>query len=88
MEHAFRRGGETVYVNRKHPNGLTEAEFRALSEKAKLGSWDKMTRDAEVYAKGAIRHRDHATVVLAGWHRVLMNTEQQARAMEHVVFLD
>lgn len=88
MEHAFRQGGETVYVNRKHPNGLSEAEFRALSEKAKRGSWDKMVRDAEVFAKGAIRHPDHATVVLAGWHRVLMNTESEARAMEHVVFLD
>ena len=88
MEHAFRRGGETVYVNRKHPNGLTEAGFRALSEKAKRGSWDKMVRDAEVFAKGAIRHPDHATIVLPGWHRVLMNTEQQARAMQHVVFLD
>ena len=88
MEYAFRQGGETVYVNRKHPNGLSEAEFRALSEKAKLGSWDKMVRDAEVYAKGAIRHPDHATVVLRGWHRVLMNTENEARAMEHVVFLD
>jgi len=26
--------------------------------------------------------------VLHGWHRVLMNTEQGARAMRHVAFLD
>jgi hypothetical protein len=88
MEYAFRQGGETVYVNRAHPNGLSEAEYRALPEKTKRGSWQKMVRDAAVYAKGAIRHPDHATIVLTGWHRVLMNTEQQARAMEHVVFLD
>jgi hypothetical protein len=43
---------------------------------------------ADVFAKGAIRHPDHATIDLAGWHRVLMNTEQHARAMQHVVFLD
>jgi hypothetical protein len=45
-------------------------------------------RDPEVYAKGAVRHSDHATVHLAGWHRVLMNTEQRARAMRHVRFID
>jgi hypothetical protein len=88
MEHAFRQGGETVYVNRTHPNGLSEAEYQALSEKQKRGSWQKMVRDAAVYAKGAIRHPDHATIVLPGWHRVLMNTEQRARAMQHVAFLD
>jgi hypothetical protein len=88
MEHAFRQGGETVYVNRTHPNGLTEAEYRALPEKKRRGSWQKMVRDAAVYAKGAVRHPDHATVVLPVWHRVLMNTEQRARAMQHVAFLD
>jgi hypothetical protein len=34
-------------------------------------------RDSEVFAKGAIRHPDHATLVLWGWHRV-----------HHVGFLD
>jgi hypothetical protein len=41
-----------------------------------------------VYAKGSVRHPDHATIHLATWHRVLMNTEQAARAMRHVAFLD
>ena len=45
-------------------------------------------RDPEVYAKGTVRHPDHATIRLTGWHRVLMNTEQGARAMQHVVFID
>jgi hypothetical protein len=40
------------------------------------------------YAKGSVRHPDHNTIVLHGWHRVLMNTEQGARAMRHVAFLD
>jgi hypothetical protein len=47
-----------------------------------------MMREADVFAKGAVRHPDHATVVLRGWHRVAMNTEQAARAMRHVGFLD
>jgi hypothetical protein len=47
-----------------------------------------MVRDPEVYAQGAVRHPDHATIRLHGWHRVLMNTEREARAMRHVAFLD
>jgi hypothetical protein len=42
----------------------------------------------ELYAKGSVRHPDHNTIVLPYWHRVLMNTEQRARAMRHVAFLD
>jgi len=89
MELAFRRGGETVYVSRRYPSGLTHDEYRALPDRERRSeSWDEMVRDAEVYASGAIRHPDHATIVLPGWHRVLMNTEQGARAMRHVAFLD
>jgi hypothetical protein len=45
-------------------------------------------RDPELYARGSVHHPDHATIELHGWHRVLMNTEQGARAMRHVAFLD
>ena len=31
---------------------------------------------------------DHETIALFVWHKVAMNTEGQARAMRHVVFLD
>lgn len=47
-----------------------------------------MVRGAAVYGKGTVRHPDHATITLRGWHRVLMNTENQAQAMRHVAFLD
>jgi hypothetical protein len=36
--------------------------------------------------KGRIRHADHATIALHGWHRVLMNTEGQSKAMKNVAF--
>jgi len=89
VELVHRRGGELVYVSRRYPRGLTHNAFAALSEKARLReSWTQMVRDAEVYAKGTIRHSDHATIVLPTWHRVEMNTEQGARAMRHVAFLD
>jgi hypothetical protein len=89
LEFAFRRGGETVYVNVQHPMGITAREFEALSPaQQRSGRWREMARDPELYAKGAVRHPDHNTIVLHGWHRVLMNTEQAARAMRHVAFLD
>jgi hypothetical protein len=89
MQFAVRNGGELVYVNRRNPTGITAAEYARLTpEEQRQGAWTTMVRDPEVYAKGAIRHPDHATVHLDGWHRVLMNTEQRARAMKHVAFID
>jgi len=89
LEFAFRRGGETVFVNAVHPSGISAAEFELLSpSQQRSGRWREMVRDPELYAKGSVRHPDHNTIVLRGWHRVLMNTEQGARAMRHVAFLD
>jgi hypothetical protein len=85
----YRTGGEQVYVCPKYPNGLTLAEYRELSQKERdRHAWRVMVRDARVYAKGAVRHPDHKTVWLSFWHQVVMNTETQARAMQHVAFLD
>jgi hypothetical protein len=88
-ERLFRSGGETVYVHRRYPNGLTGAEYAALPEEArKQRGWRTMVRDARVYAKGSIRHPDHKTIRLPYWHQVVMNTETRSRAMRHVAFLD
>lgn len=54
----------------------------------RLGPWRAMRRDMDVYVRGTLRHADHKTIRLAGWHRVLMNTETQAAAMQNVAFLD
>jgi hypothetical protein len=89
MELAYRRGGRIVYVDRLHPDGISETAFARLPERERRrGTWQRMVAEPEVYAKGAIRHPDHATLLLPDWHRVAMNTEQSARAMQHVVFLD
>jgi hypothetical protein len=89
LAHAYRRGGDTVYVNPLNPNGISEARFRRLPPaRQRSGGWVPMTLDPELFAKGSVRHPDHATIVLPGWHRVLMNTEREARAMRHVAFLD
>jgi hypothetical protein len=90
-EFCYRTGGETVWVCRHRPNGVTEAEYKAIlsrTPKVKSWGWQTMQRNAGVYVRGRIRHPDHATIALHGWHRVVMNTEGQSRAMRNVAFLD
>jgi hypothetical protein len=90
-EELHRVGGETVYVSSRRPNGLTEAEYRRLLDgkpSAADWGWRVMRRGAAVYARGRVWHADHKTVVLDGWHRVLMNTEGEAPWAPSVVFLD
>lgn len=90
-EFLFRIGGELVYVSPEYPNGLTEVQYKRLVQRrpklAKL-RWTTMRRNRGVYVQGRIRHPDHKTVVLPGWHWVAQNTEFQAPAMRHVAFLD
>jgi hypothetical protein len=80
--------GTPVWVNESYPNGLTRQEIDQLSDVEKEMSWQRMMRGAQVFVRGAIRHPDHKTIHLAIWHQVVMNTETQARAMQHMAFLD
>lgn len=87
----YRDGGENVLVCPHHPNGLTEAAYHTLlarKPKAKGWGWIRMRRNARVYARGPVRHPDHATITLPCWHEVLMNTETLSRTMANVAFLD
>lgn len=84
-----RLGGETVYVHRRYPRGLSQAAFARLSEGVRSqAGWRTMVRNPRVFVRGTVRHPDHKTIVLEGWHEVFMNTENRAAAMRHVVFLD
>lgn len=91
VQELVRRGGESVWVSWRHRNGLTEDEYRETMrndpEAAKL-YWSLMRRNPEVYARGEIRHRDHQTINLPYWHRVVMNTENQTATMKNMAFLD
>jgi hypothetical protein len=95
-EFCYREGGQTVYVCAKYPNGVDGIEYariRKLERETKpadrTSGWRVMRRDAEVYCRGRVRHADHRTIDLGRhWHRVLLNTERNARAMRHVAFLD
>lgn len=91
VEELFRSGGETVHVCDRYPNGVTPDEYRAIwqgNPNAVRWNWRVMQRNPGVYARGTVRHSDHATITLPFWHRVLMNTETQSRTMAHVAFLD
>ena len=90
-EYIYRTGGQTVYVSRERPNGITEAQYHKLiatNSRARNWNWRMMRRDMRVYARGRVWHPDHKTIYLDSWHRVFMNTENQAPAMRNVVFLD
>jgi hypothetical protein len=87
----FRTGGDRVRASSRFPNGILEREYQALiarDPKAKQWGWRAYVRDAAVYARGTVRHRDHATITLHDWHRVWMNTESATRTMANVAFLD
>jgi hypothetical protein len=84
----YRIDGELVYVNDRYPNGLTPQEYEALPILELIEDFAEMVRGAHVFVRGKVRHPDHSTIWLGGWHEVVMNTESQARAMQHVAFLD
>jgi len=91
VEELCRSGGETVHVCDHYPNGLTPDEYRAVIQRnpnAIRWRWQVMVRNPGVFARGTVRHSDHAVITLPFWHRVLMNTETQSRTMRNVAFLD
>lgn len=91
-EELVRSGGESVRFNNFHRNGLNEAEFEALltrDPKARAQRWEVGIRNPDVRVRGYVRHPDHATIHLAGWHQVVLNTEDRIVAGPRFVgFID
>ncbi len=85
-QEAYRSGGTRVYVLGEQV--LSVYEYNKLSEESRKQPWRSMTENATMYVRGKITHADHATLTLDGWHRVLMNLESRAKAMQSVRFLD
>jgi len=91
VEKIVRVGGQAVYHDFMTGKVISVERYIHLRQTQpgfNTGNWSQRFQDATVYATGWVRHSDHATLQLRGWHRVLMNTEGQARAARHVVFLD
>ncbi len=90
-EELMRRGGETVMVSSDYPEGISDEKYERLISafpKVRHQPWRRMTRDADVYARGDVRHRDHKTIHLYDWHRVFMNRERFAKHATQIAFLD
>lgn len=88
---AYRTGGVGVWACPRFPVGVTFDQYENIVErnpKARNWGWRLFLRGAGVYARGTVRHSDHKTVHLDGWHRVLMNTEGDASFAQRVAFLD
>ena len=70
---------------------LTLPEYDRLmvsDPQARAMRWQRMVRDAEVFARGRVRHSDHKTIRPEGWHRVYLNRERFARHATQIAFLD
>jgi hypothetical protein len=83
VQELYRRGGEAVMVHlRLAPDGLDMEAYRALPDaKRRESGWRPMRRNPEAYARGSIRHPDHATVRLQGWHRIHLNAEERTASL-------
>jgi len=91
IDYIYRTGGESVYVCQFYPNGVVEDTYKELLRRdphLRKQKWVVMRRNAGVFARGRVRHPDHATIVLHDWHAVFMNTESESRTMRNVAFLD
>lgn len=76
-------------------SGWRDALARGLTESSKRSflnhypdaniSFRTMSRNPDLYVTGTVRHPDHKTISLTGWHRVYVNGEIRG---QNVVFLD
>lgn len=84
-EELYRTGGENVYVRGNRILSLTEFQSVPSNER---NLYRLARRNATVYVRGYIRHSDHKTIHLPGWHEVHLNTERNAPGARSVTFLD
>ncbi|NRB76678.1 MAG: hypothetical protein HRU46_20140 [Verrucomicrobiales bacterium] len=91
VQYLYREGGQTIYVSPQRPEGVSVVEHERLIQsrpKAKGWAWRMQRINPRVLARGEVRHPDHKTITLHGWHEVLMNRENQSRTMQRVAFID
>ena len=85
VDELVRGAGEMVWHNAKFaPNGLTQDQYALLSRvRQSQPGWSRrlLVRNGSVLARGAVRHSDHATIFLRGWHQVLINSEQRPASL-------
>ncbi len=86
-----RTGGRTGYVRSWGGKVYEQEEWHSLIKEGRGGnprSWQIVTIEPEIYVRGRVRHPDHKTVDLPGWHRVLPNTEQESGTFLSIAYVD
>jgi hypothetical protein len=86
-EEVYRHGGTPVYVCYRYAGGISAERYHHLlmtKPDAREWAWTIMRKDAAVFARGKVRHPDHKTIELEGWHQVRMNNENRSG----LIFLD
>jgi hypothetical protein len=84
----LQRGGQRVYVNWRTQVTINAAQYEHRLQRGKLGDpkvWHPQWMTSEVLVRGTVRHSDHKTITLKGWHRVVMNAEPSSNNLR---FLD
>lgn len=69
-------GGQTGYE--RFGQFITTRQYETLTEAKKL-EYRQTRRNPTLYARGHVRHPEHKTIYLQGWHLVVPNTESGAR---------
>ncbi len=88
-EELYRENGELVYV--VGGRIYTRDEYRKHRRADKrFGRGGVQTRilNPHIYVRGYVRHADHATVHLKGWHRVHINAEVSIEQTRSIGYLD
>lgn len=76
VDELIRFGGQEVFLAQGREFTPTEwAAVRATDPKAFA---HRLVKDPEVFVRGAVRHPDHATIMLVGWHSVHPNAEARS----------
>jgi len=83
VEEVVRFGGRVVWA--KGTSVIEDKDFLNL-ETSKQRGYVRRQADANVYGRGYVKHPDHETILLEGWHKILMNTEK--RNGKTLIFLD
>jgi hypothetical protein len=87
VEEIIRSGGVTVYIHRDFPDGISQEEYQKYmkANPNKRMGWQTRIEGARVVGRGKVKHPDHATITLKGWHQISTNRET---GLQSVAFLD
>lgn len=85
VDELVRGAGELLWHHPAHaPGGFTQEQFARLPENLRQQpQWSRrvLVRNGSIAVRGAVRHSDHATIFLRGWHRVFINSEQRPASL-------